>query len=91
MAGNYDIIIIGAGPGGAVAAKRCAEYGLKTLLLEKKKIPRDKCCSGMVMGEWGQRLVKEEFGEYPDDLIKETTVLDGYGIIVKNAPIPFLI
>ena len=30
--------------------------GFRTLLLEKKKMPRDKCCSGMVMGEWGQNI-----------------------------------
>ncbi len=84
---NWDVIIIGAGPGGALAAKKCAEKGFDTLLLEKKKIPRDKCCSGMVMGNWGQKLIKEEFGEYPEDLVKETTILDGYGVIVTGAPV----
>ncbi|RLI99589.1 MAG: hypothetical protein DRP06_03160, partial [Candidatus Aenigmatarchaeota archaeon] len=29
----YDVIIVGAGPGGSSAAEKCAEYGLKTLLL----------------------------------------------------------
>ncbi len=87
MKENWDVIIIGAGPGGALAAKKCAEKGLETLLIEKKKIPRDKCCSGMVMGNWGQKLIKEEFGEYPDDLMKETILLDGYGVIVKGAPV----
>ncbi|RLJ00843.1 MAG: hypothetical protein DRP06_01045 [Candidatus Aenigmatarchaeota archaeon] len=43
----YDVIIVGAGPGGSSAAEKCAEYGLKTLLLEKEKLPRDKPCGGM--------------------------------------------
>jgi len=44
----YHVVVVGAGPAGSVAAKRCAERGFKTLLLEKKKLPRDKICSGML-------------------------------------------
>ncbi len=33
--GNFDIIVIGAGPGGYVAARRAAQLGLKTALIEK--------------------------------------------------------
>jgi len=32
---NYDITIIGSGPGGYVAAIRCAQLGMKTALIEK--------------------------------------------------------
>jgi len=32
---NYDVVIIGAGPGGYVAAIRCAQLGLKTCCIEK--------------------------------------------------------
>ncbi len=35
---KYDILIIGAGPGGYVAAIRAAQLGLKTALVEKKYI-----------------------------------------------------
>ena len=34
---NYDVIIVGAGPGGAMAARKCAEGGLDVLLLEKRQ------------------------------------------------------
>ncbi|NOR85677.1 geranylgeranyl reductase family protein [archaeon] len=34
---NYDVIIVGAGPGGAMAARKCAQGGLDTLLLEKRQ------------------------------------------------------
>ncbi|HPO27810.1 MAG TPA: FAD-dependent oxidoreductase, partial [Petrotogaceae bacterium] len=37
MAYDYDIIIIGAGPGGYVAAIRAAQLGKKVALLEKDK------------------------------------------------------
>ncbi|MCB9225186.1 MAG: dihydrolipoyl dehydrogenase [Crocinitomicaceae bacterium] len=32
---NYDVVIIGSGPGGYVSAIRCAQLGLKTALIEK--------------------------------------------------------
>ncbi len=34
---EYDVIIVGAGPGGAAAARKCAEGGLSVLLLEKRQ------------------------------------------------------
>jgi dihydrolipoamide dehydrogenase len=34
---NYDLVVIGAGPGGYVAAIRAAQLGLKTLCVEKRK------------------------------------------------------
>ena len=35
MSEQYDVIVIGAGPGGYVAAIRCAQLGLKTACVEK--------------------------------------------------------
>ncbi len=32
---QFDVAIIGSGPGGYVAAIRCAQLGLKTALIEK--------------------------------------------------------
>ena len=36
MSLDYDLIIIGAGPGGYVAAIRAGQYGLKTAIVEKR-------------------------------------------------------
>ena len=36
MTDKYDVIVIGAGPGGYVAAIRCAQLGLKTACVEKR-------------------------------------------------------
>ena len=35
MAQQFDVAVIGAGPGGYVAAIRCAQLGLKTAVIEK--------------------------------------------------------
>ena len=37
MAKKYDLIVVGGGPGGLMAAKTAAEDGLKVLLIERKK------------------------------------------------------
>jgi geranylgeranyl reductase family protein len=44
----YDLIVVGAGPAGTCAARSAAQCGLKTLLLEKEQIPRNKLCGGGV-------------------------------------------
>ena len=38
MADSYDVIIIGAGPGGYVAAIRAAQLGLKTAIVEREHL-----------------------------------------------------
>lgn len=43
---HYDAIVVGAGPGGALAAYELAKGGAKTLLIEKEKLPRYKPCGG---------------------------------------------
>jgi len=42
----YDVVVVGAGPAGSTAAKFCSEKGIKTLLIDKDKFPRDKPCGG---------------------------------------------
>jgi electron transfer flavoprotein-quinone oxidoreductase len=43
---DYDVIVVGAGCAGPAAAKKAAELGLKTLLLEKAAVPGQKNVSG---------------------------------------------
>ncbi len=35
---NYDIIVIGSGPGGYVAAIRAAQLGFKTAIIERESL-----------------------------------------------------
>ena len=48
---QYDVIVVGAGNGGLVAAATCAREGLKTLLVEKHNIPGG-CATSFVRGRF---------------------------------------
>lgn len=41
---EWDVIVIGAGPAGALAARQNALAGSRTLLVERKAFPRSKVC-----------------------------------------------
>jgi dihydrolipoamide dehydrogenase len=43
MADTYDVIVIGGGPGGYVAAIRAAQLGLKTACIDKRGTPGGTC------------------------------------------------
>jgi len=76
---KYDVIVIGAGPAGATAARYCSKYNLNTLLLEKERIPREKrCAGGISLG-----TLKELDFDLPDEL-KERKC---YGLYVKQGNI----
>jgi len=47
---TYDIIIVGAGPGGSMAAKTAVEMGLKTIFFERGRKPGEKNSSGCGLG-----------------------------------------
>ena len=73
----YDVIVVGAGPGGSVAAKKCAELGMKTLILDKRTLPRDKLCSGMIMGVMARGIIEAEFGAIPENVLTKPANLLG--------------
>ncbi len=77
---NYDLIVIGSGPGGYVAAIRAAQLGLKTAIVEKESL-------GGVCLNWGCIPTKA--------LLKSAQVFEyinhaaDYGINVSDASADF--
>ncbi len=50
---NYDVVVVGGGFGGAAAAKKCADAGLKTVMIERSKSVGDKIISGLTIPFYG--------------------------------------
>ena len=73
----HDVIVVGAGPAGSAAAKRCAQSGLNTLILEKEVLPRNKVCSGIVLGPVADIIIKNEFGNLPESILCQPGYLSG--------------
>ena len=81
---KFDVIVVGGGPGGSAAAMKCAQNGFRTLILEKKRLPRDKVCTGMVMGQWANNIIQEEFGEIPPRVLIDPGHLSGHKLHVPG-------
>ena len=47
---RWDVVVVGAGPAGATAARVAAENGGRVLLLDKARFPRYKTCGGGLIG-----------------------------------------
>ncbi|MFH0927429.1 MAG: NAD(P)/FAD-dependent oxidoreductase [Candidatus Micrarchaeota archaeon] len=87
---NYDVIVVGAGPGGSSIAAYLGRAGLKTLLLDKAKFPRDKTCGDALSGK-SMTVVRElglvsEIEKLPHAKISGVTFSSPSG---KIATVPF--
>ena len=49
MSERYDVVVVGAGPGGSATAHYASKAGLETLLLDRQEFPRDKPCGDGLM------------------------------------------
>jgi len=67
---EYDVIIVGAGPGGSIAARDCAEKGLDTLVIEKRPELGTPVRCGEGLGEVWMEMAGLEYD--PDWCKRET-------------------
>jgi flavin-dependent dehydrogenase len=56
---KYEVLVVGGGVAGSVAARFSAKHSFKTLLIEKSKTPRNKPCSG-IQFSYFEKLIGEK-------------------------------
>ena len=66
---DFEVVVVGGGPAGAVAALKCSRLGLKVLLIERQSKGRQKPCGGLLTPKC-LKFVKEELGaEVPQEIL----------------------
>ena len=86
--GQYDVIVVGAGPAGSTASYLLAKDGLKVLLLDKKRFPRDKLCGGLLTRKT-LKLLEDIYRTSADSLIADKVISDyshSYGVKLWEKP-----
>src|SRR5215217_2416639 len=82
----YDVVVIGSGPGGYVAAIRAAQLGFKTGIIEKESL-------GGICLNWGciptKALLKSaqvmEYNKHAQDFVIEATGKQNFPSVVKRS------
>lgn len=87
---KWDAIVIGAGPAGASAARMLSAGGMDCMLIEKKKLPRHKMCSG-ILSRWTMDFVHRNFGAIPEKVYCQPNFLDGVALHYPSLSNPVLV
>ncbi len=67
----WDVVVIGAGPAGCMAARELARSGCQVLLIEAKRFPRSKVCGGCLNHHAAELLTSRGLG----DIVSRTGAL----------------
>jgi flavin-dependent dehydrogenase len=73
---KVDVVVVGGSLSAAATSKRLVDAGLETVVIEKRKLPRHKICSG-ILSPRGHRFLIENFGPLPREVLHEPTSCRG--------------
>jgi dihydrolipoamide dehydrogenase len=76
----FDVIVIGAGPGGYVAAIRCAQLGLKTACVEQRATLGGTCLNVGCIPSKALLQSSEHFDEAKHKLAEHGVMLSGVAL-----------
>ena len=69
MTERYDLVVVGAGPGGSATAYYASKAGLNTVLLDRQEFPRDKACGDGLMPHAASEISLMGLGKWLDNPI----------------------
>jgi menaquinone-9 beta-reductase len=67
MTERYDLVVVGAGPGGSATAYYASKAGLNTVLLDRQEFPRDKVCGDGLMPHAASEVSLMGLGNWLDE------------------------
>jgi menaquinone-9 beta-reductase len=67
MTERYDLVVVGAGPGGSATAYYASKAGLRTLVLDRQEFPRDKPCGDGLMPHASSEVSLMGLGDWLDE------------------------
>jgi menaquinone-9 beta-reductase len=67
MTQRYDLVVVGAGPGGSATAYYASKAGLNTVLLDRQEFPRDKVCGDGLMPHAASEISLMGLGKWLDE------------------------
>jgi geranylgeranyl reductase family protein len=70
---TYDVVIIGGGPAGSTSGYLLSKAGLKVIIIDKARFPRQKLCAGLLTQKTAH-LINSLFHETVDSLRKKEIV-----------------
>ena len=73
---KVDVLIVGASLAGSAAAKRVVDAGFGVVALERRPLPRNKICSGIISPR-GHRFLVENFGSLPAEAFHKPSFCRG--------------
>ena len=92
----FDVAVVGGGPAGSSCAAFCALAGLRTLVIEREKFPREKVCGDClnpscwaVLGHLG---IAQRVRDLPHSKLDsvEFIAIDGHKVVVDLCAERFL-
>ena len=87
---QWNVVVIGAGPAGTSAARTLVAGGMECLLIEKKKLPRHKMCSG-ILSNWAVDFVHRKFGPIPEHVYCRPSFLSGIALHFPSLSDPVVV